>query len=352
MPKKKNSKKRIYKKNSFKKNLFLFLLAIGILLIISIIAKKTDTKIQQIAETDPRNAIQIGTFEITKETPTDSPDKPIASKPTSTPMPYSKYCPPDSPKRPDCECLPYEEAQIMCQYPGAFKACATDADCPALPAGCDTEFGVCWDEQPASKCGEICFGKPVIYLYPEKPTFVNVEIKTTGSIFVSDPQIEQLKKPQVGQKREGWKNVLAHPSGLLIYQGKEYKELFYETKVTEEYVPNSGLTLNAKNLKTELDYVLTQLGLLTHERAEFLDFWVPKLLALNSPFIQFSLIQGEYKDRTDKILISPAPDTFIEILAYFKPLDVPFQGPTLLLPNTPPRRTGFTAVEWGGTIDY
>jgi hypothetical protein len=36
---------------------------------------------------------------------------------------------------------------------------------------------------------------------------------------------------------------------------------------------------------------------------------------------------------------------------YFKPLDKFFIPPTLALPDNPPKRIGFTEVEWGGTID-
>jgi hypothetical protein len=49
--------------------------------------------------------------------------------------------------------------------------------------------------------------------------------------------------------------------------------------------------------------------------------------------------------------ISPKPDTFIEILVYFKPLKQQIPLAPLILPVTP-KRIGFTAVEWGGTIDF
>jgi len=53
----------------------------------------------------------------------------------------------------------------------------------------------------------------------------------------------------------------------------------------------------------------------------------------------------------DKVIITPEPDTFIFFLAYFKPLSQPIQVKPLMLPLEPPKRVGFTAVEWGGTID-
>ena len=71
--------------------------------------------------------------------------------------------------------------------------------------------------------GWYCIGKPVIYLYPEKPTLVDVTVKTEGKIVISDPQIETyggLGSPK--QSVGGWTNVLANPDGTLLYQNKTY----------------------------------------------------------------------------------------------------------------------------------
>ncbi|HVT01646.1 MAG TPA: hypothetical protein VHE53_05480, partial [Patescibacteria group bacterium] len=63
--------------------------------------------------------------------------------------------------------------------------------------------------------GVYCVGKPVIYLYPTKPTLVDVSVKTSGRIVVSDPLYPD----------DGWRSVLANPDGKLIYKNKKYKEL-------------------------------------------------------------------------------------------------------------------------------
>lgn len=335
MPKKRKQK---YKGNSVRKNIFLFLLAIGILLAISFFAKVTDTRISQIASIDPKDSLQIIGFSPTYALQNPNQSNPL---PVNTPTPtkdWGKYCPPDSIKRPDCECLPYEIIVDACEYSGVFKECTSNTDCGPVIGGCSTEFGICWDGQPRTACVKMCFGKPVIYLYPEFPMFVNVEVQTTGEIFISEPLYLQ----------GGWKQVFAEPSGKLTYEGKTYKELFYETKIKEKYTPDSGLSITTATIVPELDSILTKLGLNSYEKKEFMDFWVPQLKALHAPYIQFSLIQGKFKEKTDKIIISPKPDTFIEILAYFKPLEKPYQGDTLMLPENPPLREGFTAVEWGG----
>ena len=87
------------------------------------------------------------------------------------------------------------------------------------------------------------------------------------------------------------------------------------------------------------------------EQKEFLDFWVPRLKNLHSPYILFSVIDTNEKKRIDDLIISPKPDTFISFLAYFKPLSIPYSDlPSLQLQQAPERK-GFTAVEWGGILD-
>ena len=87
------------------------------------------------------------------------------------------------------------------------------------------------------------------------------------------------------------------------------------------------------------------------EQTEFLDWWLPRLRDLNTPYILFSIIDRDEKDRIDKLNISPKPDTLIDFMAYFRPLNKPVDIPPLILPQTPPKRVGFTAVEWGGILD-
>lgn len=192
-----------------------------------------------------------------------------------------------------------------------------------------------------ANCVEACIAKPVIYLYPLVSTLVDVIVKVPGNIFISDPLYPE----------GGWKNVLAHPDGTLIYKNKKYSELFFESDVDKVNPPDQGLVFATKDLEKSLSEAITRLGLIGREKAEFLEFWIPVLRDLNSPYIQFSILDKAEKDRVDRIEISPKPDTFIAFIAYFKPLDNPKTDlKPLILPDSPPQRIGFTAVEWGGTI--
>jgi hypothetical protein len=79
---------------------------------------------------------------------------------------------------------------------------------------------------------------------------------------------------------------------------------------------------------------------------------MPELNKLQNDYILFSLFDKKEKERIDGIHVSKEPDTRIELLAYFRPLNMPVTIMPLVLPQTPPQRKGFTLVEWGGAIDF
>jgi hypothetical protein len=195
-------------------------------------------------------------------------------------------------------------------------------------------------DRTARHCTDACYEKPVIYLYPEKPTIVSVKIDTTGKVVTSNPLYPEAS---------GWENILALPGGSLIYKNSVYSELFYETNVNVVKTPKNGIVVDSTNIKQSLYDLTGRLGLVKPEQNELVDYWVPRLKELNKKYILISLIDKEIKEKTDKVIISPAPDTRIEFILYFKGLDTKLNVPGLFLPSTP-KRVGFTEVEWGGTI--
>jgi hypothetical protein len=261
----------------------------------------------------------------------------------ATPPSNSPYCPISDEDNgtivnSTCTCLDYT---IVCKNGLAY----TDSGQPfTLPPDLDFNFP---NEPPtdnpcgsylAPTDGRYCIGKPVIYLYPTMPTTVTVRINTTGNIVVSDP-----KYPQ-----GGWKRILADPDGTLYYQGNKYNELFYETSVTDFQKPETGITIATNQLPMQLNSLLTQLGLIGHEKQEFISYWLPRLTALHAPYIYFSVIDKTAKRAVDNVSITPKPDTQIAFIAYFKPLQKPLAN-SLQLPKIPQRK-GFVSVEWGGVI--
>jgi hypothetical protein len=244
-----------------------------------------------------------------------------------------------------CKCLQYV---IECKDRRCSKYISLGGNPqPTVPAGgppCGTEQASfdtwCQSSALTSGDGTYCLGKPVIYLYPEKTMPVKVTIKTTGKIVVSDPLYPE----------GGW-DVIANPNGQIVYQGKSYTELFYESETRALSRPKAGIIMDRQNLKEELSAFITRLGLTkADEQKEFLEWWIPRLNALNSPYVFVSILDKQEKARLDKVDISPKPDTFIDFIVYFKPLNSPIDIQPLNLPQAP-KRTGFTAIEWGGVID-
>ncbi len=203
--------------------------------------------------------------------------------------------------------------------------------------------------------GWYCIGKPVIYLYPTFPMLVNVNIKTEGTVVISDPEIEKnAGRISQAESNQGWSNVLAHPNGILFYKDKPYRELFYETESRAVNQPKAGLVMKEENLEKDLKDFVEKLGLTREdEKDEFLDWWLPRLRSYNSAYWFVSILENDEKKRIDKVMISPKPDTFIEFIVYFAPMDEHEANSSyvepLVLPPTP-KRIGFTAVEWGGVI--
>lgn len=209
--------------------------------------------------------------------------------------------------------------------------------------------------------------KPVVYLYPEKPSLLNVKINPKdGYVTVSDPPYDPEK---------GW-TVLAHPDSTLIptlgykLHATSYKYLYYETMVRGYDIPERGWVIKKTEALSFLNKILPQLGLNEKEAKDFTDYWLPRLndeVLTDYLFVTF-LPQAQINEidplefsTTKNVLaqfiarLLPArstfqPDTLIRVRAYFKPLEVPLTVSPLLLP-TLPKREGFTVTEWGGILD-
>ena len=349
-------------------------LLIGIVILSVFLAGGIDT--QSSVDLSPSNnqLVNVNTNPSPNSTSSSSQDLqiqtfngvPITPPPTSAPAPVvnsvttpviTNTTPASAPVTPTNWCSDNTGQNMSgagCDCPGITLTCSNgnnSASCPYTVAGPPNANGVipfvCSDL--ASQCGRsaeapgngtYCYAKPVIYLYPTRPTNISVKIQTSGKITVSDPLYGN-----------GWDNVLAFPSGNLIYRNKTYSELFYETNVSDVKPMDGGIVVATKDIKQELYNLTARLGLIKNEQDELVNWWTPRLEALNKPYILVSLVDPKAKERTDKVLITPSPDTRIEFLLYFKGFDDKVTLPSLNLPQTP-KRVGFTEVEWGGTIDY
>jgi hypothetical protein len=289
----------------------------------------------------------------TTNSPTTSSSQPInIRQPITNPLPASSTTPasPIGDFPTGTSIAPITSNGMLCSQPDDSGEVVTgDCYCPDLTVTCTGGIGYGANgklypevnpcgSKTAPGSGRYCVEKPVIYLYPTIPTLVDVAVVTSGSVVVSNPLYP------LG----GWKDVLAQPDGTMLYNDKEYSELFYETSVTNFQKPTLGVTIPKAQLAIKLSTLLDTVGLIGNEKQEFLSYWLPQLEKIQSSYIFFSILPPIAKAEIDTVDISPKPDTQIGFIAYFKGVSIPAEN-TLQLPPTP-KRKGFVSVEWGGVI--
>lgn len=180
---------------------------------------------------------------------------------------------------------------------------------------------------------DVCY-KPVIYLYPEEETDVTVKLGFNGRLTVTDPEYG-----------EGW-TVTARPDGTLICGGEEYPYLFWEGDRDFDLDTSAGFCVNGEDTEEFLLEKLAYLGLNEHETAEFMEFWLPYMR--KNPYNVITFAGTDYTDNA-ALDISPAPDTVIRVFMVFSPVEEYVDIPAQTLEKAP-ERSGFTVVEWGGTV--
>lgn len=173
---------------------------------------------------------------------------------------------------------------------------------------------------PQAECG-----KPVIYLYPTKPTQVHVEVG--ARITKSEPIYNH-----------GW-DVLAEPTGK--------QTLFWEGLGNGPYPEiTQGFVVKQADLESTLRSQMAQLGLNARESQDFLDFWLPKMPT--TPYVRLTWFGTRQMDALAPLYVTPKPDTVIRIFLDFEGLQAPISIAPQQLSSIP--RTGFTVVEWGGLL--
>ncbi|MBE7019022.1 MAG: hypothetical protein E7413_03995 [Ruminococcaceae bacterium] len=181
--------------------------------------------------------------------------------------------------------------------------------------------------------GDIRSDKPVIYLYPEEPTEVDVTLTLNGELTCTYPAYQ-----------DGW-TVHAMPDGTLTdANGQIYNYLYWEGETYSEYDFSKGFCVKGEDTAAFLEDALAKLGLNRREANEFIVYWLPLMQENAYNVISF---QGAAYTDDAKLDVSPAPDTVIRVFMAYQPsLEyVEMQAQEL----TAPVREGFTVVEWGGS---
>jgi len=177
--------------------------------------------------------------------------------------------------------------------------------------------------------------KPIIYLYPQVTTDVDVRL--------SAPDRFTAQYPPYG---DGW-HVRAEPDGTLtdLATGRELYALYYESR-TERYPRTSeGFVVPGAQTSEFFEDVLPRLGLSPREAQEFIVYWLPRLQDNPYTYIRFAPADEIAADQA--LTITPRPDTVIRVMMVYERLDAPVAVTEQQI--TTVSRTGFTVVEWGGT---
>jgi len=178
---------------------------------------------------------------------------------------------------------------------------------------------------------------PVIYLYPEQKTEVNVKLVLNGKLTTTYPLYDNDL---------GW-NVTATPEGIITdSKGREYSYLFWEGDIAITPDLSSGFCIKGEDTAAFLEKSLKQLGLTDIEADAFIMYWLPLMEENKYNVITFQT--AAYKD-VSGLKIDPKPDTVIRVNMLWYPVNtyVDMKPQDLDVIN-PSERKGFTVVEWGG----
>lgn len=180
--------------------------------------------------------------------------------------------------------------------------------------------------------------KPVIYLYPQQKTTVDVKLDLKGELLFTYPAYNN-----------GW-NVEANPDGTLKHNNKEYNYLFWEGKsIVKTYELNfsKGFVVETENLLSFLEEKLTTMGLSTKEQQDFITYWYPRMRSNKSNYIHF-LFNDDYA-KYAKLKIEPKPDNMFRVFMVWSSAKDIVLATDMQEQEIPTmQRKGFTVVEWGG----
>lgn len=232
------------------------------------------------------------------------------------------------------------ENGVMASGSGYFIAIPTD-----MPVGTEIKYIECYSTSEISNLKnygtsetQVTFKKPIIYLYPTEATQLTVKLGNAELATCLYPKYDY---------ENGW-NVLAKPNGDLIDVDthKNLYALYYESKSVYNFeVQKDGFIVEGSDVAEFLEEKLAILGLTERESEEFIIYWLPKLEANKYNYIRFATLDEINENMP--LEINPNPDTIIRVLMTFKGLENPIDVEEQKLIT--PERTGFVAVEWGGT---
>ena len=176
--------------------------------------------------------------------------------------------------------------------------------------------------------------KPILYLYPEKEMNITVNFDKEELLTTTYPKFNNE-----------W-NVLVKPDGSIYENGKYYYALYWEENRIKNCDFKDGFYVEKDNAIKFLEDKLTTIGLNDKERNEFIMYWLPKLEENGKSIVHFDLTDELQKE--NEMIINPKPDSILRVHINIKKVNNKTNIKEQKLPTF--KRSGYTAIEWGGTI--
>ncbi len=180
------------------------------------------------------------------------------------------------------------------------------------------------------------YAKPVLYLYPTKDN-------TKVSVTFDDPSLLTTTYPKF---KNSWEVTADKNGDLHDKDGKYYYGLYWEEEGSTYVDFREGFYVTKDNAIDFLEEKLSIIGLNDRERNEFIMYWLPILEKNGKNLVYFELTES--RDAYNKLNITPQPDSLLRVAIHVKKVDKKTKIKEQQLPTF--KRTGFTAVEWGGVI--
>lgn len=173
--------------------------------------------------------------------------------------------------------------------------------------------------------------KPVIYLYSDEE--LNVHVETVRDTTLTYPE-----------SRNGW-DVQLKDNRMFVNE-KEIRALYYEALIPHIFDLSEGFVVHKDEAISFLEEKLAYMGLTELEIYDFIVYWLPYIHENEYTLISF---QNEAYAAYYPLEVSAEPDTELRIYMVMQGLDEPVDIKEQKL-SKGKIRSGFTLVEWGGSI--
>lgn len=186
----------------------------------------------------------------------------------------------------------------------------------------------------SEKCDPDVDYKPILYLYPTEDININIKLRKDNNIISSYPKYN-----------DSW-NVYVKSDGNIIYNKREYYALYWDEYNDNSIDFSTGFYVDSDNAIEFLEEKLDIIGLNSREANEFIMYWLPIFESNKHNLVYFELT--EERENNNKLIINPKPDSLLRVNMHIKKVDSKVDIKEQKLESF--NRTGFTVVEWGGTI--